>query len=131
MGLQLSTAQLEPGLAMTDFSGQDLAIIFICYIIDTSTATMVHFMFLLTGFSVRMRVAKKTFEKYGEKLNQVKKRTIPPFTQLVQLRERSSKKVKKLFNELFSLIHGYSFFIKLSAFICLNKDVVYFTAFAH
>ena len=78
-----------------------------------------------------MRVAKKTFEKFGEKLNQVKKRTIPLFTQLVQLRERSSKKVHKLFNEFFSLIHGYSFFIKLSAFICLNKNVVYFTAFAH
>merc|ERR1712227_626305 len=126
MGLQLSIALLEPGLAMTDFSGQDLAIIFICYIIDISTATMVHFMFLSTGFSVHMRVAKKTFEKFGEKLNQAKKRMIQQFTQLVQLRERSSKKVHKLFNEFFSLIHGYSFFIKLCAFICLNKNVVYF-----
>ena len=36
----------------SDKSGQDLVIIFICYIIDISTATMVHFMFLSTGFSV-------------------------------------------------------------------------------
>ena len=63
-----------------------------------------------------MRVAKKTFEKFGEKLNQAKKRMTPPFIQLVQLRARLSKEVQKPFNELSSLILGYSFFIKLSVF---------------
>ena len=62
-----------------------------------------------------MRVVKKTFEKFGEKLNQARKRMTPPFTQLVQLKERLSKKVHKLFNEEFSFILGNSFFIKLSA----------------